>query len=187
MWLLLFFLFFFSVPTNTKVITITDEKELEKLIQEDDTQVIVEFSANWCSACTQVKKPFEEVAAESEFNKIIFVCINIEQASPVLCKKYCNKYCNDGIPAFVYFDCGKQKEKEIGVKDIHIFKDHLRNNLRKNFTSTKQQAPSRVTLLLPGDKSPVQKNKQDSYVDICNSIINNVLAFVSNIKEWIGC
>jgi thioredoxin-like negative regulator of GroEL len=182
MWLLFFFIISHCLLTHAKVINVTDEKVFTNLTQKNDKKIIVEFSANWCSACTQVKKPFEEVATEEEFETITFLCVDVEQ-SPALCKKYCS----DGIPTFVYFDCGEQKDKEIGVKDMHIFKDHLRNSLRKNFISTKQQSLPRVTLLSPDDNLSIQKNNHGTYTDILNSVNNTIFSFITTIKEWVGC
>ncbi len=181
MWLLLFFLLCHYMSTDTKVINITEERVFDNLIKENDKKVIVEFSANWCGACTQVKKPFEEVAAESEFDTITFVCINIDQA-PTICKKYQI----DGIPTFLYLENGKQKEKDIGVQDLRAFKDHLRGILRKNFASHKPQSLPRVTLL-PSDHSSMQKKNQVAYTDIIISINNAATTIMTSIKEWFDC
>lgn len=135
-------LLFYSVSTHTKIISINSESEFNKLVQGKDKQVIIEFSANWCGACTQVKKPFEEVSSETEFNSTVtFAQIDIDKV-PLLCKKHCV----EGIPTFIYLKNGKQKDKEIGVQDVHVFKDHLRNRLRKIFNLNKEKRGPHVAL-----------------------------------------
>ncbi len=182
MWLLLFFALCHYTFAYTKVIKITSEQTFNKLVQEKDKPIVVEFSANWCGSCTQVKEPFEEVSSESEFAMITFVYIDIDHF-PILCKEHCI----DGVPTFLYLENGKQKEKDVGLQNKHTFKDHLRGTLRKNFTLNKSKSLPRVVLLPSDYDSPMPKKNQVAYTDIITSINNAATAFISNIKEWFGC
>jgi len=173
---------FHCTPTNTKIIKITDEPEFNKLVRGKNKQVIVKFSANWCGACTEVKKPFEEVSSELEFDNIItFVYIDVDQV-PTLSKKYQIV----DLPTFIYLENGKQKEQDIGVQDIRVFKNHLRNKLRKNFILSKLN-PVPGVALLPQDYSLIQKEEQAKSTGIIAYIKNTTISIVTSIKEWFVC
>ncbi|HEB42073.1 MAG TPA: thioredoxin [Candidatus Dependentiae bacterium] len=182
MWLLLFFALCHYTSTYTKVIKITSVQAFNKLVQEKDKPVVVEFSANWCGSCTQVKEPFEEVSSESEFAMVTFVHIDTDQL-PTVCKKHCI----DGVPTFLYLENGKQKERDIGLQNKHTFKDHLRSRLRKTFTLNKSKSLPRLVLLPSDYDSPMQKKNQTAYTDIIASINNVTTTIVTSIKEWLGC
>ena len=138
-----FLLLLYSVSTHTKIVSISNESEFNELVQGKDKQVIVAFSANWCGACVEVKKPFEEVSLELEFDTVVaFAQIDIDKV-PLLSKKHDI----EGIPTFIYLKNGKQKDKEVGLQDIRIFKNHLRSKLRKIFTLDKEKKNPRMALV----------------------------------------
>ena len=64
-------------PFKGKIYTPGDIHQFKALLQTNDF-VIVDFFAEWCSACKQMKKAIESLAQDKEFDNILFVNINTE-------------------------------------------------------------------------------------------------------------
>jgi thioredoxin 1 len=93
--------------------------------------VVVKFHATWCPMCEQVNPTFNEVA-NSYQGKVKFVSINIEES-----KELAMSYGINAIPAFYFFDQGKQVGKAtIGA----VSKDKLEGLIKEQFTKKEQVA-----------------------------------------------
>lgn len=112
---------------QAKIIRVSDENAYNDALKNNE-QLIVEFAADWCSVCNDVKKPFEEIASEDEFGNVAFVQVNVDKLDTVSKQNGVV-----GVPTFVYLEKGDKKIEEIGVRNLPAFKDHLRDNLRKTF------------------------------------------------------
>ncbi len=107
--------------------------------------VVVKFHAQWCPMCQQVVSMFNEVAGNYK-GKVKFVSINIEQF-----KELAMSYGISAIPAFYFFDQGKQvgkasigalsKEKLDGlIQEQFIVKEQV--TVKKVATNSKPTQPS---------------------------------------------
>jgi len=115
------------VLARAEVILVANEVQYAKDVLRKP-RAIVKFFASWCPSCGSVKKAFEDVSYESEFNFVTFVDIDIDKV-PEVSKQ--NSII--GVPTFVYVEDGKIKEQDIGVYTAGDFKKHLRDKMRKVF------------------------------------------------------
>ncbi len=129
------FLILILSTLQAKIIRISDENMYNEALRSNE-QLIVEFSADWCSVCNNIKKPFEEIAAEDEFGNVTFAQVDVDKLDSVSKQNGVV-----GVPTFVYLEKGNKKVEEIGVQNMPTFKEHLRDNLRKTFKVV-QNAPS---------------------------------------------
>lgn len=113
--------------TNAKMIQVSDEDTYNQALKSNQ-QLVLEFSAEWCSVCNNIKKPFEDIANEKEFGNVAFVQVDVDKFNDLS-----KKHGVVGVPTFVYLEKGDKKIEEIGVQNLPAFKDHLRDNVRKTF------------------------------------------------------
>ena len=133
--LILSFLLLLLTPTNyAELINITSDSDFETKVNKSDKKVVIKFGADWCGACKQVKKPFNELAQEKEFGHILFAAVDSD-----LAKKTCDHHKVVGVPTFVYMDRGVTKGRDVGVKDKATFKDDMRTKIRSTFKIAKQE------------------------------------------------
>ena len=114
--------------TNSRMVTVSDDNSYAQEVLNNKKSILVKFSADWCSVCNSVQKPFEEISREPEFEDITFVQVDVDKLDSVSKQNGIV-----GVPTFVYMENGAKKVEEIGVHNMPAFKDHLRDNLRKNF------------------------------------------------------
>jgi len=112
---------------NAKMIQVSDEDTYNQALKSNQ-QLVLEFSADWCSVCNNIKKPFEDIANEKEFGNVAFVQVDVDKFNDLS-----KKHGVVGVPTFVYLEKGDKKIEEIGVQNLPAFKDHLRDNVRKTF------------------------------------------------------
>ena len=122
---------------QAKVVRISNEDEYNQEIMNNKKQMLVEFSADWCSVCNAVQKPLEEIASDPEFDHITFVQVDVDKLDNVSKQNGIV-----GVPTFLYLENGTKKVEEIGVQSMPTFKDHLRKNLRKTFNVTQSMPES---------------------------------------------
>ncbi len=113
----------------TKVIFITNDAQFKQQVLQNKKPVLVQFSAQWCGACTNVKKLLEEIADDPIFSAVAFARVDIDQA-PSLSKQ--NSII--GVPTFIYFENGTIKDLEIGVQNVQTFKKHVQEKLKTLFS-----------------------------------------------------
>ena len=128
-----------------KVTHISNEEEYAKALKSSD-RLIVKFYADWCSVCSGIQKPFDEIASEPEFDHVNFVQVDVDKLDSVSKQNGIV-----GVPTFVYVENGAKKIEEIGVQNMPAFKENLRGSLRKNFNKngiqdTQKQQPENITI-----------------------------------------
>lgn len=126
--ILLFLCSFIITSLNASLITIQSEAQYDADVLANPRPVVVKFAASWCSVCQEVKEPFTQVAAEEEFQNIVFAQVDIDQLSAV-----CDRYDLQAVPTIMFFQSGQKKFQEIGVKDMRKFKEKLRNDINNVF------------------------------------------------------
>jgi len=120
------------------VLQIKSEADYKQAVSAHKNMV-VEFSADWCSVCNGINAPFEEIAGETEFQQVAFAKVNVDKLDSVSKQNGIV-----GVPTFLYVEGGQKKVEEIGVQNMPAFKDHLRDNLRKNFKLAQNETPQEI-------------------------------------------
>ncbi|HUV42535.1 MAG TPA: thioredoxin [Patescibacteria group bacterium] len=95
--------------------------EFSKEVLESKTPVLVEFWASWCLPCQTANSLLEEIKKEYK-KKIKVIKINLDK-NPTFSSKYNVK----GLPTFMIFKKGKEKERKIGAQS----KDNLCQMIEK--------------------------------------------------------
>lgn len=113
---------------EAKVIQISNEDQYNEALKSNK-QLIVEFSADWCSVCKGVRSPYEQIADEKEFSEVAFAQVDVDKLDSISKQNGIV-----GVPTFVYVENGSKKIEEVGVQNMNVFKDHLRDSIRKTFT-----------------------------------------------------
>lgn len=85
------------------------EKTFEKLLNENDKPVFVDFWAAWCAPCTSVAPSVKRLAEEFS-GKLTVVKVNVDQQPEVAAK-----YQVQGIPALMLFEKGSIKWRATGA------------------------------------------------------------------------
>jgi thioredoxin 1 len=176
---------------QAKIIRVADEAAYNEALKNNQ-RLIVEFSADWCSVCNNVKKPFEEIANEDEFGNVAFIQVDVDKLDSISKQNGVV-----GVPTFVYLEKGDKKVEEIGVQNLPAFKDHLRDNLRKTFKVV-QNTPVDIT---GGNRSTTMADitSQDVVVDsdtqaasaepnffarLINAIVSFFMFIIEKIREF---
>ncbi len=124
---------------QAKVIQIADETQFQQAMK-NNKNMVVEFSAGWCSVCNNINQPYQELAAEKEFEQVAFAQVDVDKLDGISKQNGIV-----GVPTFVYLEGGNKKVEEIGVQNMPAFKDHLRENLRKNFQLAQNDQSAEIT------------------------------------------
>ena len=170
-------------PMKAKLIQIQDEDQYGQELNANP-KMIVEFSADWCSVCNGIRKPFEEIASEPEFQQVTFVQVDVDKMDSISKQNGIV-----GVPTFVYVENGQKKVEEIGVQNMPAFKDHLRQNLRKTFkiaqndVPTKMVATKAVTLDVQPSAAPPAA-EPNALVRFFNMIFSFIVMVIMKIKEF---
>jgi thioredoxin 1 len=181
------FLLLFCAAVEAKILHITDENQYKEAL-EQNKNMVVEFAANWCSICNNIKKPYEELANEQEFQQVAFAQVDVDKLDDISKKNGIV-----GVPTFVYVENGAKKIEEIGVQNMPAFKDHLRENLRKNFTLAQNEQPGGlspelltedVTVEMDMPVIPEPTPEPNIFVKIFNAIKDFIIMIFVKIKEF---
>lgn len=129
---------------NAKMVRVTDEANYKQILATSNKPTLVEFAAEWCSVCTGIQKPLEEVSSDPEFSHVSFVQVDVDK-----CDGLCKERGIVGVPTFVYIHEGKEKIKETGVQKIEDFPTHIRTNLRQHFSVAQNTTASNIMAEAP--------------------------------------
>ena len=84
-----------------KLVIIKDGKdEFNKLLQDTDKLIVVDFYADWCGPCRMMAPTFANLANEFD---AVFVKVNVDE-----CSEIAEEYEVSGIPHFVLIKGGKK-------------------------------------------------------------------------------
>ncbi len=175
---------------HSEFVNISDEDQYKNIVS-GHKQMIVKFSADWCSVCNGIKKPFEEIAQEAEFQNVAFAQVDVDKLDNLSKQNGIV-----GVPTFVYVEDGAKKIEEIGVQNMPSFKDHLRTNIRKTFQVTQNnkamnmttdQQPSNLTAeeTITVEETPMATPVEPNiFMRIINGIKNFIVLVLSKVKEF---
>jgi thiol:disulfide interchange protein DsbD len=119
-----------SVSNHAKFEKITSIEELDSILAENrGKKVLVDFSADWCTACKEYEeKTFSDEAVKTAMDKYVLVQVDVT-ANDEASKSISKKYGVFGPPAILFFDKkGEQNKSDtiIGFKEPTDFLKHLR-------------------------------------------------------------
>ena len=176
-----------SSVSQAQFLTISNEDEYTNALN-NHKNMIVEFSADWCNVCNGINEPFQEIAQEPEFQQVAFAKIDVDKLDGISKKNGIV-----GVPTFLYVEGGQKKVEEIGVQNMPAFKDHLRENIRKNFTLAQNEvsqeiAPQAATEQIVVDieapaPAPVQE-PSNIFVSVFMGIKNFILLIIMKIAGF---
>jgi thiol-disulfide isomerase/thioredoxin len=175
---------------HAKTIYISSEEQYNQALK-DNKQLVVKFSADWCSVCNGIRSPYEQIADEKEFSEVAFAQVDVDKLDGISKQNGIV-----GVPTFVYVENGAKKVEEIGVQNMPAFKDHLRDNLRKTFklvqndidmSMSGEQATTTDTGSATSDMqapaTPEQGN-ENMFMSILLSIKNFIMLVLLKIQEF---
>lgn len=177
---------------QAKIIRISTEEAYNQAIKNNQN-LIVEFAADWCSVCNNIKGPFEEIANEDEFGNVAFVQVDVDKLDTISKQNGVV-----GVPTFVYLEKGDKKIEEIGVQNLPAFKDHLRDNLRKTFKVAQNDPvdavidktpPTMADITAPDVSTdqaavPAPAVEPNIFSRIINAIISFFMFIIEKIREF---
>jgi thioredoxin 1 len=82
-----------------------------EVLLEDESAVLVDFTATWCAPCKQMNGMIKEMAQELDGQAVIAI-VDVDQ-SPEIAKKYGVR----SVPTFIAFRDSKPKGRFVGVTD----------------------------------------------------------------------
>lgn len=96
------------------------------IVSANDLPMIVDFSAEWCPPCKQLKPIFEDLKREYT-GKVDFVTINVD-SMPELAKKYGV----ESIPNMVFVSPeGKELYRSIGFREASQIRDDISKYMKQ--------------------------------------------------------
>lgn len=96
--------------SESSVIELTSGS-FDDAIEKNSEGILVDFFATWCAPCRSMSPIVEEIAAEGkEGRKIKVGKLNVDECSDIA-----GRYNVMSIPAFIYFEGGKEKKRAIGA------------------------------------------------------------------------
>ena len=119
-----------------RVTEVNSDQEYEEAIKAE-TPMLIEFAADWCGVCNNIKEQFDRVSEEAEFKNVRFVRVNIDKA-----REASKKNAIVGVPSFLYLEGGQKKNEAVGVRSLNAFGESLKEELRKTFNTAQATPPA---------------------------------------------
>jgi thioredoxin 1 len=91
------------------VLPIESKEDFDKEVLKADKLVVVDFSADFCGACKEMKPVFDEVAKEMQ-NNCKFASINKEKVDTLFTTQKI-----EGVPTFIIYKDGEEQHRYAGV------------------------------------------------------------------------
>ena len=104
---------------------ITDE-DFDKIINDSDIPVVVDFYAPWCGPCRHMEPIIKEASAELEGVASIY-SMNIDENEETM-----SKFNISSVPTIMLFNEGNEVHRQIGVMSKTDIKDMI-----KKYTGSK--------------------------------------------------
>ncbi len=91
------------------VLPIESKEDFEKEVLKSDKLVVVDFSADFCGACKEMKPVFDEIAKEMQ-GTCKFVSINKEKVDELFTTQKI-----EGVPTFILYKDGEEQHRYAGL------------------------------------------------------------------------
>jgi thioredoxin 1 len=105
--------------SEDKVVYYLDSTNFDKFLNEN-TNVIVDFFADWCGPCKMMAPIFEQIAREYS-PSIMFAKLNVDKSPDIT-----ERFFIMGVPTIIYFKSGKVVEKIVGAVSKNILKQKIK-------------------------------------------------------------
>lgn len=119
-------LFSNSTSSRDNILWIKDYEEGIKLAQLEKKPVIIDFYANWCAACKEIKKktiPNKDIQEEAKR----FIMIMIDATNPdERISELEKRFKVTGLPAIIFLDSGQKELMELRINGFVDSKEFLR-------------------------------------------------------------
>jgi len=102
-----------------KIVTPKDDQAISKLFKTD-SDIILDFYANWCGPCKSVSKAFSEIEKEEIFKNLTVIKINIEHFSHLA-----SVYNVKSLPTIIFTTDHTGERKNIKTKVGSVNKNDL--------------------------------------------------------------
>ncbi len=118
-----------SAPLHQTFSKITSIEELEAILAENRGQkVLVDFYADWCTACKELEeKTFSDEAVKTQMDRFVLVKVDLT-ANDDAAKTISARFGIFGPPAILFFDEKGERMKSadvVGFKEPGVFLDHI--------------------------------------------------------------
>jgi thioredoxin 1 len=84
----------------------------DRIIQNANQPVLVDFYADWCGPCRMLAPTIEKLAGEYQ-GRVLVVKVNVDDLAAVA-----GRYGIQGIPAVLVFDKGKEVQRLVGLRSV---------------------------------------------------------------------
>lgn len=85
------------------------DQNLERVVQDADVPVVVDFYADWCGPCKMMAPIFDELARERA-GEVLFAKLDTDR-NPTMAAKYGIR----GIPTLIVFQNGREATRQVGA------------------------------------------------------------------------
>lgn len=101
------------------MIQIGDAAGFEKLVQNSEKPVLVDFWATWCGPCRMVAPVIEDLAGEH--TEVQFAKLDVDQVPDIALR-----FNVAAIPTVVLFKAGKEVQRFVGVQPKSVYEQALK-------------------------------------------------------------
>ena len=116
-----------SKETKVKGMITLDSSSFDKVIENANMPVLVDFWAEWCMPC-RIMAPVMEELAKDYAGKAIFAKVNVDENPEVS-----QRYLIMSIPHFIIFKDGKPVERIVGAVGRGPLEEALKKHLKPKF------------------------------------------------------
>ena len=110
----------------TAVVAVENKEQFENEVLKSDKLVVVDFYADFCSVCKDMKPVFEEVA-NSMKDKCKFVTICKEKAEDIFAEQKLQ-----GVPTIIIFKDGKEQDRIVGATSKEDLSKKIEESLEEH-------------------------------------------------------
>lgn len=95
-------------------------EEFKKVLEENEN-VVIKFSAEWCGPCKALKPILDDLSTQY-CDKVKFVEIDVEDSDELT-----SEYKVRNVPTILYIKNGEVKDKSVGTVNKQVLTDKITN------------------------------------------------------------
>jgi len=95
-------------------------EEFKKVLEENEN-VVIKFSAEWCGPCKALKPILDDLSTQY-CDKVKFVEIDVENSDELT-----SEYKVRNVPTILYIKNGEVKDKSVGTVNKQVLTDKITN------------------------------------------------------------
>lgn len=95
-------------------------EEFKKVLEENEN-VVIKFSAEWCGPCKALKPVLDDLSTQYS-DKVKFVEIDVENSDELT-----SEYKVRNVPTILYIKNGEVKDKSVGTVNKQVLTDKITN------------------------------------------------------------